>query len=159
MARVSNNEHVWDFSGQGNTPGSTVEGGIMSIFRPSSPPGRSSTTPHPQGPINIYALPCEEDCRRLVSQYFSETGLLFPYIHQGTFMGVYEEMKHSNFKKVRRTWLALLNIVMALATSTVVETGLSCEKRIRDSEVYYQRAIGLCSMQITRGISIETGWL
>jgi len=74
-------------------------------------------------------------------------------------MGAYEEMKHSNFKKVRRTWLALLNIIMALATSTVVEIGLSCEKRIRDSEVYYQRAIGLCGMQITCGVSIETGWL
>jgi hypothetical protein len=92
-----------------------------------------------------------------MSQYFSNTGFLFPYIHAGTFMETYEELKRNNFTKVRRTWLGLLNIVMALSTSTAVHEDMSAEKRARESDVYYQRALGLCDKLIMRGTSLEIG--
>ncbi|KAL3421398.1 fungal specific transcription factor domain-containing protein [Phlyctema vagabunda] len=159
ITRVSSNTHIWNLSGSGHTPGLFIESGIMSTSGPSSPlshPGRHGLNTNARDISNMYTLPPEVECRRLVSQYFSETGMLFPYIHRETFMASYDEMKQNNFKRVRRTWLALLNIVMALATSTAIGTGVSCEKRIQDSEAYYQRAIGLFGMQMMRGTSIET---
>lgn len=92
-----------------------------------------------------------------MAQYFSNTGLLFPYIHAGTFVKTYEEMKNNNFTNVRRSWLGLLNIVMALATSATIEENLSAEKRAQESNVYYQRALGLCDKHIMRGTSLEIG--
>ncbi len=109
--------------------------------------------------INIFALPSEAKARQLLAQYFSNTGLLFPYLHKETFMKTYEEMQKKNITRVRRTWLGLLNIVMALATSTAIESGLDAEERSRESDVYYQRAVVLCKEQIMRGTSLEVGRL
>lgn len=135
--------------------------GIMSASRPSTPTGHPSTRQYNgtrnESSVNIYALPPEGRTRELIAQYFGDTGLLFPYIHEGTFWESYNEMKSSNFKRVRRSWLGLLNIVMALATSTTIDTRMTAEKRARESDVYYQRATGLCEKQIMRGASLEIG--
>lgn len=93
----------------------------------------------------------------LIKQYFSDTGLLFPYLHEETFLDTYAEMKRTNFTKVRRTSLGLLNMVMALATSTTVGNDMSAEQRAEVSNVYYQRAVSLCDKQILRGTSLEIG--
>ena len=107
--------------------------------------------------INIYALPNETITRNLIARYFGDTGLLFPYIHEQTFLNTYNEIKANGFTKIRRAWLGLLNMIMAMATSTTIVNGLSAEKRARESDVYYQRAMGLCKEQIMRGTSLEIG--
>ena len=66
-------------------------------------------------------------------------------------------MKQNNFTKIRKTWLGLLNMVLALTTSTTLSDTLSAEKRADTSDVYYQRAVGLCGEQILRGTSLEVG--
>ncbi len=109
------------------------------------------------GHINIYALPSDAKARQLLAQYFSDTGLLFPYLHKETFMKTYDEMQKKKITKVRRTWLGLLNIVMALATSTAVESGPNAEQKSLESDIYYQRAVVLCKEQIMRGTSMEVG--
>jgi len=48
-------------------------------------------------------------------------------------------------------------MVLAFATSTTVSDDLSAEKRAEISDVYYQRALGLCDKQIFRGTSVELG--
>lgn len=48
-------------------------------------------------------------------------------------------------------------MIMAMATSTTIESRLSAEKRAKDSDIYYQRATGLCEKQIMRGTSLEIG--
>ncbi|KFY90238.1 hypothetical protein V498_06095 [Pseudogymnoascus sp. VKM F-4517 (FW-2822)] len=135
-----------------------AEIGIMSASRPSSPGPRSLRLANSGGDetaVNIYRLPTEERTCELISRYFSDTGLLFPYIHEGTFWESYDEMKSSNFTRTRRSWLGLLNIIMALATSTTIDTGSSAEERLRESDIYYQRAMGLCEKQMMRGTSFE----
>lgn len=57
----------------------------------------------------------------------------------------------------RRTWLGLLNIIMAMATTLSVEAGMSAEERIEESDVYYQRANSLCDKESRRNISLELG--
>ncbi|RDL36434.1 uncharacterized protein BP5553_05786 [Venustampulla echinocandica] len=138
--------------------GFQLNSGVVSVSQPSSPPGRDMRRQNyglDPGHINIYALPSETKARQLLAQYFSDTGFLFPYLHEETFMKTYDEMQKKNITKVRRTWLGLLNIVMALATSTAVENGLNSDQRSLESDIYYQRAVVLCNEQIMRGTSLE----
>lgn len=141
--------------------GFQLSGGVVSMSQPSSPSARDMTRQSKKGldsgHINIHALPSEKKARQLLAQYFSDTGLLFPYLHKETFMKTYDEMQKKNIMRVRRTWLGLLNIVMALATSVAVESGMNAEQRSFESETYYQRAVGLCKEQIMRGTSLEVG--
>jgi hypothetical protein len=131
----------------------------MSVSHPLSLAGRGISWQNNihRDKVNIYALPQESQTRELLNHYFSTTGLLFPYLHEQTFWETYEDMRRNEFTKVRRTWLGLLNIVLALATSTRVKCDTNAERRIQESDVYYQRALGLCEKQMLRASSLEAG--
>ena len=109
------------------------------------------------GGVNIYALPSEVRMWSLIKEYFQKTGQLLPYVHEQSFCATYFEMRKSNFTMARRTWLGLLNIILAMATTLHVETSISSDKRIEESDVYYQRANGLCDKESRRNISLELG--
>lgn len=111
---------------------------------------------------NVYALPPESLARELIRRYFSNTGQLFPYIHERTFIEKYDEMKESNFRGVKRMWLGLLNVVFAMATSVSLSPYgevSGAGKRAAESEIYYQRASGVCSEKIAlgKGMSLDAG--
>ncbi|KAI6853580.1 hypothetical protein KC365_g15891 [Hortaea werneckii] len=105
--------------------------------------------------VNIYALPSEERTWKLVKEYFQKTGQLLPFVHEESFCATYFDLKRSNFTMARRTWLGLLNIIMAMATTLFVEAGMSAEERIKESDIYYQRANSLCDKESRRNISLE----
>jgi hypothetical protein len=109
------------------------------------------------GTYNV--LPPDHETEELIRQYFSNTGALFPYIHQASFMDTYNYLKQNNFRTpVRRTYLGLLNMVLAMAAwsesgrRTVTSSGYG-------SDLFFQRAQELCKKQIMRGASLETGKL
>ncbi|KAL1866395.1 hypothetical protein Plec18167_009063 [Paecilomyces lecythidis] len=132
-------------------------GGMMSVSR-SQPTadniGRRRSGNAVEG-VNIYALPSEARTWNLIRKYFLKTGQLLPFIHEQSFCETYFQMKRDNFTKVRRTWLGLLNIVLAIATSLSTEGDLHAEKRIEESDIYYQRANGLCDRESRRNTSLE----
>ncbi len=134
-------------------------GGVMSVSRPGSPAGRvlSRKNGIDKDKVNIYALPKDSQTRELLDHYFSTTGLLFPYLYEQTFRETYENMRQRQFSKVRRTWLGLLNIVLALSTSTRYNSDTNAMKRVEESNVYYQRALGLCEKQMLQASSLESG--
>lgn len=66
-------------------------------------------------------------------------------------------MARENFTKVRRTWLGLLNMVLAMATITATPGGAKADARIAESDVFYQRGLGLCGSEIIRGTTLEVG--
>lgn len=107
--------------------------------------------------VNIYALPSEERTWSLIEQYFHKTGQLLPFIHEESFCETYFQMKKERFRKVRRTWLGLLNIVLAIAASLSTNGEMPAEKRIQESDVYYQRANGLCDRDSKRNATLEMG--
>src|SRR5436305_10450832 len=109
----------------------------MSVSRPASPARHNN----PEGQINIYTLPPEAQTLSLIKRYFSDTGFLYPFLHEETFLQTYQQMKRRHPSGVRKSWLGLLNMVLAIATSTTVSDGLKAEKRIADSDVFYQRAM------------------
>lgn len=117
--------------------------------------------------INIYTLPSEAVSRELLARYFSNAGLLFPYVHERTFMATFDQACHDGFKGVKRTWLGLLNIIFAHAVVHEGDPGVvvsrtdisSTAKFTQQSEIYYKRASGLCSQQIANatGVDVEVG--
>ncbi|KAL2216905.1 fungal-specific transcription factor domain-containing protein [Thermoascus aurantiacus ATCC 26904] len=139
------------------SPHERLGGGMMSVSRSQPAPdtnGRRRSGNVSDG-VNIYALPPESRTWSLIRQYFLKTGQLLPFIHEQSFCETYFQMKRDNFTKVRRTWLGLLNIILAIATSLSIEGDMPAEKRIEESDIYYQRANGLCGRESMRNTSLE----
>lgn len=107
--------------------------------------------------VNIYALPPEGYTWRLIKEYFQKTGQLLPFIHEESFCETYFQLKRTNFTMARRTWLGLLNMILAMATTLSVDGYASSQERIAESDVYYQRANGLCERESRTNISLELG--
>lgn len=137
------------------SPGA-AEGGFVSASRPASPPRRKAGLDKPPQ-VNIFALPPQSETLALIQRYFSNTGLLFPYIYPPMFLETYHQVARENFAKVRKTWLGLLNMVLAMSTITVVPGGAKADSRIAESDVFYQRGLGLCGGEILRGTTLEVG--
>ncbi|CEL11170.1 hypothetical protein ASPCAL14275 [Aspergillus calidoustus] len=132
---------------------------IARVSRPSSPvahptPWTANGSHLESTPTSIFYLPPDEETLSLIDQYFADTGMLFPYIHEETFRETYAQLK-SNHTVTRRTWLGVLNIVLALATlSTVLPVG-DGEKRRVEAEAFYHRANALCAEHVMNGASLE----
>ncbi|KAJ5446850.1 Transcription factor [Penicillium cf. griseofulvum] len=134
------------------SPGA-AEGGFVNASRPSSPLRQTGQDRRMQ--VNIFALPPQANTLELIERYFSNTGLLFPYIYPPVFLDTYHQMVRDNFSRVRRTWLGLLNMVLAMATITAIPGSASADARIEESDVFYQRGLGLCGSEIMRGTTLE----
>ncbi|CAI7569790.1 unnamed protein product [Penicillium palitans] len=134
------------------SPGA-AEGGFVNASRPSSPLRKIGQDKRMQ--VNIFALPPQANTLELIERYFSNTGLLFPYIYPPVFLDTYHQMARENFSRVRRTWLGLLNMVLAMATITAIPGSASADARIEESDVFYQRGLGLCGSEILRGTTLE----
>ncbi|KAH6661800.1 fungal-specific transcription factor domain-containing protein [Plectosphaerella plurivora] len=102
-----------------------------------------------------YYLPPDDQVRTLLGKYFANTGMLFPYIHQHAFMQTYQDVLQER-RPVRRTWLALLNIVLAIATSTDMEDENDSTQRQQRSRVFYSRAMKLGGGFAATHASLET---
>jgi hypothetical protein len=107
--------------------------------------------------VNIFALPSQSETLALIQRYFTDTGLLFPYIYPPVFLETYHQMVGENSTKVRKTWLGLLNMVLAISTITAVPGGARADSRIAESDVFYQRGLGLCGSELLRGTTLEVG--
>ncbi|KAI3585563.1 fungal-specific transcription factor domain-containing protein [Fusarium oxysporum f. sp. albedinis] len=130
---------------------SAYEGGLVSNL--SAFPTTSSESQ--KAGANL--LPPDEVMQRLIRAYFDNTGLLFPYIHEQEFLDTYERFRASGFRgNVRRTWLGLLNMILAMATCTSCWEDSGSETTFEESDVYYRRAQELCHTQMFRGTTLET---
>lgn len=109
------------------------------------------------GNVNIYVLPPQKRVLHYVTLYFQNTNILFPYLHQPSFLETYEGALRDGFSKVRRTWLALLNLVMAMGSRASTETDTSTEEKYKTAEVFYQRGFGLCDGHFLRLASLDSG--
>ncbi|KAJ5556797.1 hypothetical protein N7494_000712 [Penicillium frequentans] len=131
------------------SPGA-ADGGFVSVSKPSSTLRQTA-----QEKVNVFALPPQAETLALINLYFSETGLLYPYIYPPTFLATYHRMARENFSGVRKSWLGLLNMILAMATITAEPNGASADTRIAESDVFYQRGLGLCGGELWRGTTLE----
>lgn len=85
---------------------------------------------------SIFSLPPNQETSALIDQYFANTGSLYPYLHEETFRESYRQLKQNN-AATRRTWLGVLNMVLAMATHTMVLPMGECDERQKRSEAFY----------------------
>ncbi|KAJ5127534.1 transcriptional regulatory protein GAL4 [Penicillium atrosanguineum] len=131
-------------------------GGMLNVSRSrSSDDSRSRGQALSKNEVNIFALPSEDRTWSLIQIYFEKTGQLLPFIHEASFCETYFRMRADNFKRVRRTWLGLLNIILAISTSLHTESDLPAGKRIEESDIHFQRANGLCDRDSKRNATLE----
>jgi hypothetical protein len=121
------------------------------------PQSQPQAIPALSGPSypSITALPSTDEMDTLLNKYFDTAGVVFPFIHEETMRNTYAECKRNGFKKARRTWLGTLNMIFATASSIDSDRVPSAKERSWKSNVFYQRAIGLCGELSKRVISLE----
>lgn len=134
----------------------------LDVSRPSTPyrqPSRpvAGETGSVETGQDYLRLPPDEEMDTLVSRYFVDTGLLFPFVHGPSFLETYNRVKATDFRKFRRSWLGLLNAILAIATITSASASVIATDRAAKAEVFYMRAKALCLDQMFNGATLETG--
>lgn len=110
-------------------------------------------------PSSMFYLPPEAETSALINSFFSNTALLFPYIHEKMFRDVYATLPQAKSVAMRRTWLGLLNMVLAMATYTTVSRNGDAQDRYSRSEAFYRRAARLCDGHVMKAANLEMGML
>ncbi|KAF4427259.1 putative transcriptional regulatory protein [Colletotrichum fructicola] len=128
---------------------------ILAVSRSESPIDDSYDYRKLETPAEASRLPPEPELTRLIRQFFSDTGLLFPYVHEDSFWKNYTQFRATGLKNARHSWLSLLNMILAMATSTANADGLGLNDRQAISEVYYRRAKVLSMSQMGATANVE----
>jgi hypothetical protein len=101
------------------------------------------------------ALPSTIEMDTLLDIYFDTAGSVFPFICEETTRNTYHDLRRNGFTQARRTWLGTLNMMFAIASSFDKDYFPSAKKRFERSNVFYKRALELCSELSKRVISLE----
>lgn len=107
--------------------------------------------------VDPFGLPSEGEAMRLIRKFFATTGLLFPYLDEEAFVETYQQLASSNVRSSRRSWLALLNMILAMATHAGRDEELSGPEVGTNSNLFLQRALVLCEVEIRCASSLEIG--
>jgi len=158
VLKRSGAESVPDSDGKA---GGLIHNHVFLLSRPGSPtpwPNQRSGGLH--GPsLNLFDLPPADQTLQLIDGYFDNTGLLFPYIHRERFVKAYKELASANLRNVRKSWLGVLNMILALSINVRYPSELSQQQRTAESKVFFLRAMALCEGQIRFTASLEIGSL
>ena len=128
----------------------------LAVSRPESPSHPSPPKSWPSTAARkALRLPPEDEAMRLIQRYFSDTAMLFPYIHEESFWGMYRVAKESNFRGVRQSWLGLLYMILAMAASTTPDTDDPSHGSV-NSDNFFACAESLCFNQMMVNANLET---
>lgn len=128
----------------------------LAITRPQSP-GSQPLHISDASMADSLSLPSPDEVHALVEDYFATTGVLFPFVHKATFMEALVKAQRENFRALRRSWLGLLNIILAMATTTESIMFKSTSDRAARAEVFFSRSEALSIKQTMSGTTVETG--
>lgn len=104
-----------------------------------------------------FALPPERRAGQLIDQYFTDMGQLFPILHKSAFLDEWARLKASGPLGMRRSWLGLLNIVLAIANVTLANNDDLNGAYVLEAQRHYERAMKLCDSSVLNGTSLEVG--
>lgn len=137
---------------------SRMEGAMMSISRPASPIAGAQSLDHSLSTaVDVYSLPPETNMLHLIRLFFADTGILFPYVHEGSLLEEFAAAKQNNFTSIRLSWLCLLNMILAFATCVSARPDLPVERNAAESDVFFKRAQALSGKMTFRTANVETG--
>ncbi len=126
---------------------------INDVSRPSSPRPQSDWRPDldfpSRLPRNVYDLPPRWKIITLVNAFFARPGMLFPYVYKKWILHSLEQ--DASMQTPRRSWLCLLNAIMAFSTILGDSSGISMEASFTEADAFLQRAL-----QLLPDLSVET---
>lgn len=133
---------------------------VSDVSRPSSPRLQSrwyseSNFP-PQLPRNAYDLPPRWKIIGLVNAFFDRPGMLFPYTYKKCILDGLEHGKDASLHSVRRSWLCLLNTIMAFSTILGDSSRNSIETSFTEADAFLQRALKLLPDLAVETANFET---
>lgn len=139
---------------------SKVKNHVIHMSRPSSPgPDLLNFASEASIKINPFFLPPGCEMRSLIELYFTATGALYPFIDRHKFFETYQQMIDHGISSVRRSWLGLLNMMFAMATSANFghHRTVTADTPNSSSDLFYKRAMILSDRQIRYATSLEVG--
>lgn len=142
---------------QRKTLGMTDGDAASHISRPPSPYAMVSeklASPPSFESRDAFALPSPNTIIQLVNKFFSETGLIFPYIYKKAIYDGINHIKHRRFWEIRRSWLSLLNTILAFAT-VLTPSHERREDNIFKADRFLQRALQLLPNVALQPANIE----
>jgi hypothetical protein len=101
-------------------------------------------------------LPSPEEAERLLRLYFTTVNLMIPCLHEGSFRETYSRMQSHGLSSVSRSWLGILNVILAIATNVMFPTSPTCERAAK-SNIYFEQALQLIRPSVFGRISLEIG--
>ncbi|KIV92104.1 hypothetical protein PV10_06570 [Exophiala mesophila] len=141
---------------RGGAHGDTNSLGLGVLDAVNSPQATMSQ-PDRQGSTSFdpFALPNEHRTGQLIDQYFTDMGQLFPILHKSAFLDDWTRLKVSGPLVMRRSWLGLLNIVLAIANVTLANSDDLSGAYVIEAQRHYGRAMRLCDSSVLNGTSLE----
>ena len=102
-------------------------------------------------------FPSREEGLAMLKSFFTNTGYLFPYIHETFFMRKYTAMLTKPQEPPSRSWRGLLCIIFAMSISASVDDQMNAPQRRERSDFYAQKGLAFCGAQIIRGANLDIG--
>lgn len=106
--------------------------------------------------VEPFDLPPPGEAEQLWRLYFTTVNMMVPCVHEDSFRTTYKRARNDGPRTVTRSWLAMLNMVFALATNVLTATSPPRERASR-SDMYFERAMELVRQDILGRISVEHG--
>ena len=109
------------------------------------------------GSLNAFAfaLPPTHVIIQLVDTFFSQTGMLFPYIAKKSITDEIVNLDPlGRFNGIRRSWLCLLNTIMAFAT-VLTSDDEQKQDNVAKADTFFQRALKLLPNVTLQPANIE----
>lgn len=108
-------------------------------------------------PVNPFTVPATTHGLHLLKLYFSDTGLMYPFICRREVIQTYENFSRNHFVGVSSSWLCLFNAIFAFATYISASPTDSATANMKHADVFFRRALCLVSKAGLRFPSITSG--
>jgi hypothetical protein len=135
---------------------------------PSSAPGRPNAASKASSKAEVVTnadsqlLPSPERVETLFEEFFTNTGVTYPYIDECTVRNSYDRARRRQSVGVRRSFLCLLNAMLAFAAQ-VKRASLPNDRQggyktdPSEAEAYFHRANCLAARNATQPATLEAG--
>ena len=107
--------------------------------------------------FDILLMPPESAAQNYFDLYFTNTHYLYPFINEDEFRKTYQIFTHEGVSSARPTWLAMMNLIIALAIITRNDEKKTIDEKVQESRVFVQRAWYNVGSDVLGGKSLEFG--
>ncbi|KAL5048460.1 hypothetical protein BDW71DRAFT_22310 [Aspergillus fruticulosus] len=90
--------------------------------------------------VDLFQRPLPAAADRLVESYFHFVHPCFPIVNRATFLGQYRSFYSMPSVRPGKRWLAILNLIFAIATKYVHDPSKDTEASAHDHKIYFSRA-------------------